>query len=263
MLRTRVQAGLLQRLSVFSGAAREAVQPFDITLADQFGLSERAQLSRAQGTQARERMARAQQLLQSCGDEAEVRALAVTLSFVALAAKISVCDGPLNREEYLAFRAAFPLEGGVCRTVRRLFSQACADDSDAAHYAKLLAQFLPRISALRAEVLGMLVEVARADGAINPRETALLWQIAAELGFTPSQAQKLLLAYARAQRNPRSILKVSQAAPASRVRGAYLAAMKRLHPDKVSSQDLLPEGMAIAARKAAALNAAYDALTRK
>ena len=91
----------------------------------------------------------------------------------------------------------------------------------------------------------------------------MLWRIASELGFAPAQAQKLLLAYARSQMQPRRLLGVVQGAPASKIRGAYLAAMKRLHPDKLHGLDLLPEGMAIARRRAAEINAAYATLARK
>jgi len=239
---------------------RDAAQPFDLTLSDFLGKSARISEAKLRSIVAEEHLGRARNLYErQNGSSSDVSAM---LMFVAVAAKLVVCDGPLKREEYLALRSAFPLEGGVCQKVRQLFTEASTDPHDVLSYAKLLARAVPKSDAVREQALLWLVAIARADGPVNAKESTLLWQIAAELNLSPARCRKLLAVDAQRSRNPHAILGVEAGTEKSLIRKAYLLIVRQLHPDVVQSKGVLREAMLIAERKTAAVNAAYGKLAR-
>lgn len=242
------------------GRKRDAAQPFELQLADLLGKSARASDVKQRSQQAEQKLSKAKALsAQHGGASNDVSAM---MLFIAVAAKIAVCDGPLSREEYLALRSAFPLEGGVCHKVRQLFTAASTDKHDALAYARLLARAVPDNATVREQTLLWLVAIARADGAINAKESALLWQVAGELNLSPARCRKLLAGDAQRARDAHAILGVEKKTEKSLLRKAYLRIVRQLHPDVVQGKGVLREAMMVAERKTAIVNAAYGKLAR-
>ena len=180
--------------------------------------------------------------------------------------------GELRQQAQEAFRegkvAGFPLKERL-----KKFKQSCKSRND------LMLMFLE-----------IQIQVAFADGSLDPAERDVLHKIAGYLGFSSQDLDKLLEmiiageSFHRQQRqqgqhsggqqsrqsSSRSLVKdaykvlgVSESASKQEVKKAYKKLMSQHHPDKLVAKGLPPEMMELAKQKTQDIQAAYDLVNRQ
>ncbi|MGO5000468.1 co-chaperone DjlA [Oceanisphaera sp. W20_SRM_FM3] len=175
-------------------------------------------------------------------------------------------QGELRNRAQEAFRAGKSADFPLKETLRRF--RARVKDS------RNLLRFFMEVQ----------LQVAFADGELQPSERILLLTIANELGFSETELEQLL-AFAEAQlhnfrqggsghsrsgyqapppadrlRNAYRILEVAETADDTEVKRAYRRQMSKHHPDKLMSQGLPKEMMELAKEKAQDIQSAWETI---
>ena len=183
-----------------------------------------------------------------------------SLGVVTLAAKLAKSDGPVNRAEIAAFRAAVPVPPEAVATVGQLFDQARAHPGGHRETAAALGAAFPDQPGKLEQLLGVLFAVARADGPVNQAEWRFLSDIHA--AFRLDQA-----AWDRARAEPEpdayAVLGVSPDASPDVLHTAWRNLMREYHPDSLAARGAGAEAIARAGEKVARINAAWDRIKRE
>ncbi len=183
-----------------------------------------------------------------------------SLAVVTLSAKLAKADGPVNRAEIAAFRAAVPVPPEALGTVGQLFDQARAHPGGHRETAAGLGAAFPDQPGKLEQLLSVLFAVARADGPVNQAEWRFLSDIHA--AFRLDQA-----AWDRARAEPEpdayAVLGVSPDASPEALRAAWKALMRAQHPDSLAAHGASAEAIARASEKVARINAAWDRIKRE
>jgi DnaJ like chaperone protein len=186
---------------------------------------------------------------------------------VVLAAKLAKCDGLVKREEIDAFKRQFRIPPQAMRDIGRLFDQARDSADSFEPYARQLGDAFADNRGMLEDVLLALFGIARADGAVNPRELDFLERT--HRGFALDQA-----AWDRARgavpRQPASnepdaytVLGVQRSASADDIRATWKRLMRENHPDSLVARGVPAEFIARANEKVARINAAWDRIKRE
>lgn len=180
-------------------------------------------------------------------------------------------SGELRQQAQDAFRegkvAGFPLAERLSK-----FKQSCGGRAD------LFLLFLE-----------IQIQVAFADGKLDPSERSLLHDIAQKLGFSGRDLDRLLEMIIAGEAfhhqgrsyqgsghgqqsaqagkamlsNAYKLLGVSEGADQKAIKKAYKKLMAQHHPDKLIAKGLPPEMMESAKRKTQDIQAAYDLITKQ
>lgn len=193
--------------------------------------------------------------------EVEFKHISFTFAIITLSAKIAIADGTLERNSYIYFRDAFPLSGGLCGKLRKLFVLACTDPTPVEHTVQQVKYLFPRNRELFFALCDRLCRVANADGAISKRKQMLLAKICHMLELSPAQYAELLERTLR--QKPHMILGVEKRASKQRVKQRYYQLMRRYHPDAHASTDLSPEIEQLLSLRTSEISSAYRSLSRK
>jgi DnaJ like chaperone protein len=129
--------------------------------------------------------------------------------------------------------------------------------------------------------LEIQIQVAFADGQLDPDEREALHKIAGGLGYSAKELDKLLEMIiagasfhqqgsshnfeqpAKQLENAYKVLGVSDENSAGEIKKAYRKLMSQHHPDKLVAKGLPPEMMEIAKQKAQDIQAAYELITEQ
>lgn len=193
--------------------------------------------------------------------EPDFRDMSFTFAVIALCAKVAFADGRLSREKYVAFRAAFPIAGGICGKLRRLFLLACKNPTPYEHYTAQVRHLFPARAEVRRELLDRLFSIATADGSLSPEADLLLARIGRGLGMGAQDYTALRERWLA--RRPQDVLGLDRRAPRSVLKRRYHELMRRWHPDRYASERLSPELELLLQLKVSEINGAYAALARK
>jgi DnaJ like chaperone protein len=186
------------------------------------------------------------------------------IGVTVLAAKLAKADGLVSRAEIDAFKASFRIPEASVRDVGRLFDQARDSPDGFETYARQLGEAFADNRGLLEQVLAGLHQIARADGAINPRETAFLARVAAEFGLDPGAARRAGQGFAApADVDPYAVLGVARQASDQELRTRWKALMRENHPDSLASRGVPADFIAAASDRVARINAAYDVIKRE
>ena len=191
----------------------------------------------------------------------DFRHLSFTFAVVALCARMARVDGALTREKYLAFRASFPLQGGICTKIRSLFTLACEDHTPIEHYVSQIKYMYPQEYDLFSSLVDRLFRIAAADGKLVSEEERMLSKVAHMLDLSPNEYWNIRARY----ENPSAhhILGVSHKVKAGSLKKRYHELMRRYHPDRYAADDLSPELAMLLRIKASEINEAYRLLSKK
>ncbi len=209
--------------------------------------------------------------VQHLSDEAATRAaptdlpfkeLSFTYAVIALSARVACEGGGLTRGKYAAFRAAFPLSGGICGKLRSLFILACENPVPTEHYATQVKFAFPGQSALFMSLLDRLFSIASADGDVSPATERTLAKIAHVLGITAGDYTRLRDHYCL-KADPRRILGVGRKTSARALKKRYHDLMRRYHPDRFTAETITPEIAMVLKLRTSEINHAYNALSRR
>lgn len=198
------------------------------------------------------------------GRREEVFAVTITV----LAAKLSKCDGPVQRAEIDAFKRNFRIPPSSARGIGRLFDQARDSTDSFEPYAAQLAEAFADTRGVLEQVLVSLFNIARADGPLNAREQEFLRRVHRRLGLDQVAWDR---AFGEAPRRPVEVdhddpyleLGVTRSATPEELRATWKRLMRENHPDSLASRGVPADFIARASEKVARINAAWDRIKRE
>jgi DnaJ like chaperone protein len=198
------------------------------------------------------------------GSHPGLRQMAFTIGVIALGAKMAGADGEVSEVEVEAFRNFFRVPPGEERNVERFFNLAKRDVAGFETYARQLAALFPDAPEILENVLEGLFEIARADGPVDAAEAGYLAEVARIFGLSSARFERARAAATGVvECEPCIILGIDPLATDEQVREAWLRQVKANHPDRLVAQGLPEEAIAVANRKLALINDAYDRLRRE
>lgn len=193
-----------------------------------------------------------------------LRQIGFTVGVIALGAKMAGADGEVSEAEVAAFRDFFRVPPGEEKNVERFFNLAKRDVSGFDSYARQLAELFPDAPEILENVLEGLFEIATSDGAIDAQEADYLAQVARIFGLSSARFERAkAAALGIVECEPCTILGIDPLATDEQVREAWLRQVRANHPDRLIAQGLPEEAIAMANRKLALINDAYDRLRRE
>lgn len=182
-----------------------------------------------------------------------------THALVALAAKLAAVDGAPNKAEYAAFEALFAEEQEKAQ-LRSLFIKRITDTSPALQYARQIASMTVGEGALHRDLLGRLLSIAAADGAVNAAEIELLRAVASIFAIDRETLREMIArTMVSAGASPYDILGISSRVSDEEMREHYMNRVQMLHPDRYHAAGASAETIALLSDQLAVVNAAYRA----
>jgi DnaJ like chaperone protein len=198
------------------------------------------------------------------GSHPGLRQIGFTIGVIALGAKMAGADGEVSDIEIEAFRNFFQVPPGEEKNVERFFDLAKRDVAGFETYARQLAALFPDAPDVLENVLEGLFDIAKADGQVDAAEADYLAQVARIFGLSSERFERArAAALGIVECEPCIILGIDPLATDEQVREAWLRQVRAHHPDRLMAQGLPEEAIAIANRKLALINDAYDRLRRE
>jgi DnaJ like chaperone protein len=189
---------------------------------------------------------------------------AFTTAVTALGAKLAKADGRAQASEYEAFAEVFQPEPGSLGNVRRLYQLARQTTRGFESYARRLAKRYRHCPQLLEDVLDGLFFVATSDGVVTADELVYLQRVSELFGQSPLTFRRLKATHLGLENeDPYAVLGVAHDAADADVRAAWKAQLSEAHPDRARARGLPTEFIEVAEAKAAAINAAFDAVMRE
>jgi len=196
-----------------------------------------------------------------------------SLGVIILGAKLAKVDGPVTREEILAFRHAFHTTEAQLDEVGHIFNHARSSADGYEPHAARLAQVFANQPALLEEILVGLFVIAQADSAhLTRAELLFLRRVAVLFGLAEEDFTRLA---ARAgvylnsappapkQDSAYDVLGLPTTATNDVVKRTYRALVRKHHPDKLAAAGLPASRVAEATERLKRINAAYDEICKK
>ncbi|MER2264055.1 TerB family tellurite resistance protein [Methylobacterium oxalidis] len=186
------------------------------------------------------------------------RDVVFTTGLVALAAKMAKSDGVVTPSEVEAFGKVVQVAPEARAGVERLFDLAKATTSGFEAYARQLASAFHEEPSLLEDVLDGLFHIAKADGALHEAEERYLYAVAGIFGFEEGAFRRIAARHVALAGDAYLVLGLDEAASDAEVKARHRGLVAENHPDRAIARGLPPEAVAIADRRLAAINAAYD-----
>ncbi len=197
-------------------------------------------------------------------DHPGLREVGFTIGMIALGAKMARVDGEVTRREVEAFRSFFQVPPGEEKNVERFFDLAKRDAAGFETYARQVAALFPDAPDILESVLEGLFSIAEADGRSGPAEAEYLAQVARIFGLDSNRFERAkAAALGVVECEACVILGIDPLATDEQIREAWLRLVRANHPDRLIAQGLPEEAIAVANRKLAMINDAYDRLKRE
>ena len=195
------------------------------------------------------------------------RKVAFSVAMIALSAKMAKADGVVTQDEIRAFHEIFSAPDSELRNVARLYDLAQADiagyEAYAAQVAGLCGSGGPNCAVLE-DILDGLFHIAKADGVLHEREDRFLRRIAEIFGIGEEHYQSIVARHLDlGDADPYVVLGVKRGLPFDEIRSAYRKLVSQNHPDRLIGRGMPEEFVAIATRRLAAINAAFEFIERE
>lgn len=198
------------------------------------------------------------------GEHPGLRQAGFTIGVIALAAKMARADGEVSDLEVAAFRRLFQVPPAEEKNVERFFDLAKRDVAGYETYARQVGALFPDAPEILENVLEGLFEIAKADGRVGAAEAEYLAQVARLFGLNSGRFERArAAALGEVECEPCIILGIDPLATDEQIRAAWLRQVQANHPDRLIAQGLPEEAVAMANRKLALINDAYDRLRRE
>lgn len=189
---------------------------------------------------------------------------AFTTAVTALGAKLAKADGNAQAGEYEVFSEVFQPEPASQGNVRRLYQLARQTTRGFESYARRLAKRYRHCPQLLEDVIDGLFYVATSDGVVTADELTYLERVSELFGQSPLTFRRLKATHLGAEKeDPYAVIGVPHDASDAEVRAAWKAELSEAHPDRARARGLPSEFIEVAEAKAAAINAAFDAVMRE
>lgn len=191
------------------------------------------------------------------------RELVFTTGLVALSAKMARSDGVVTRDEVAAFQRIVTIPAEQQARIEALFDLAKQTSAGFEAYAGQIAEAFREEPALLEDVLDGLFLIAAADGAIHEAEHAYLRDVASIFGIGEAEFARIEARHARRPDDPYLVLGASREMDDAALKQLYRRLVADTHPDREIARGLPEEAVAIATRRLAAINAAWDMIERE
>jgi DnaJ like chaperone protein len=189
--------------------------------------------------------------------------VAFTAGLVALAAKMAKADGVVTRDETAAFRQIVKVEASDLPTVTRLFDLARETTAGYEAYAGQVAELFKDNAAVLEDVLDGLFHIAKADGAVHEAEQRYVAEVARIFGLSDADFRRIQARHVLIADDPYVVLGAERDWDKDRLRRHWRMLVADNHPDRHIAMGMPPEAVAIATRRLAAINAAWDMIARE
>jgi DnaJ like chaperone protein len=186
-----------------------------------------------------------------------------TTGLVALAAKMAKADGVVMRSEREAFRRIVEVEEADRARVEALFDLASRTSDGYQAYARQMRDLLSDEPGLLEDVLDGLFLIAAADGAVHEREFAFLGDVASIFGFDAARFERVAARHVARKDDPYVVIGATREMDDAALKSHYRRLVAEIHPDRAIARGLPPEAIAIATRRLAAVNEAWDRIARE
>lgn len=195
------------------------------------------------------------------------RQVAFSVAMIALSAKMAKADGVVTQDEIRAFHEIFSAPPSELRNVARLYDLAQADTAGFEAYAEQVAGLCGsghKNCAMLEDILDGLFHIAKADGLLHERESRFLHRIAEIFEVSEDHYRSILARHIDlGEADPYVVLGIPRGTPYEDVRKTYRTLVQNNHPDRLIGRGMPAEFVAIATRRLAAINAAYEAVERE
>jgi DnaJ like chaperone protein len=187
-----------------------------------------------------------------------------SVAVVVLGAKMAKVDGVVNRREINAFKEVFRVPAQEEKNVARIFDVAKRDSSGFEPYARQVAHLFRREPAVLEDLLASLFFIANADGEIRHAELTFLRRIGELFNFDTVTFERVAAMFMRVEAaDPYAVLGLTYRCSDADVKAAYRRLIREHHPDTLMARGKPKDFIAVANRKMAAINAAYDQIVRE
>jgi DnaJ like chaperone protein len=191
------------------------------------------------------------------GERAQV---AFTIAAIALSAKMARADGHASDDEFAVFQRLFHVEAAERANAERFYHLAKGSTDGFETYARQAASILGAGSPVLDDLVEALLLIAVTDG-VTEAELNYVDRVRREFGIDDAEFARIKARYvAPDPHDPYVILGVEPGADREAIRAAYLALVKRHHPDRHYAEGTPPEFIRVADLRMAEINAAYRAL---
>jgi DnaJ like chaperone protein len=195
---------------------------------------------------------------------AKTREIAFTVATVALAAKMAKADGAVCAREKAAFARLFHFDPAERANVERVFDLASRSTVGFESYARQVAGLFDKGAPALEELLDCLFHIATADHKVTEDELAYLAEVARHLGLDDAAYRSIRASHlGAAEDDPYAILGVARGTDPETIKRAWRELARTHHPDALTGQGMPPEFVALAEKRLAKINAAYEALKAK
>jgi DnaJ like chaperone protein len=192
------------------------------------------------------------------------KSIAFTIAVVVLGAKIAKSDGRVSREEIAAFKEVFHVPPAELRNVARVFDQARKDSRGFEPYAKQIAGMFQGNPAILEDLLYCLTFIARADGVLHSDEEQYLRAVSDIFRLDRSAFERVTeIRSGPDHADPYRVLGVARSIDDAALKAAYRTLVRENHPDRLTAQGMPEEFVELANKKLAAINVAYDKVSRE
>lgn len=193
----------------------------------------------------------------------ETRQVTFTIGVIALAAKMAKADGQVTREEVEAFKQVFRVPKHEMANVGRVFDMARQHTAGFDAYAQQIADLMKGKRTVLADLLEALFFIAKSDGELHPNELNYIRVVAKIFGYSAVEIEELVARHAgTASDSPYSILGVDPGISTDELKKKYRQMVRESHPDRLIAEGVPSDLIAVATRRSAEINAAYDAILK-
>lgn len=198
------------------------------------------------------------------GETDETRQVSFTIGVIALSAKMAKADGQVTREEVDAFKQVFKVPPQEMANVGRVFDMARKHTAGFDAYAKQIADIMRGNRTVLADVLDALFFIAKADGHVHPNELNYIRVVAQIFGYRPEEVEALVNRHVGANpESPYTVLGVEPTIDSASLRKRYRQMVRENHPDRLIAEGVPSDLIAVATRRAAEINSAYDEIMKQ
>lgn len=189
--------------------------------------------------------------------------VAFTAAVIALSAKMAKADGVASQIEFAAFERLFKPPPEEAANVRRLFDMATRDVAGYESYAQQIHRLLADDPQLKRDVYEGLFHIAAADGVLHSGEEAYLKRVAEIFGYDDEVYRSIRATFVSDPDDPYTILGVERSISDTALKQHYRALIRQNHPDALVARGVPEEFVAMAERKTATINSAYEQIARE
>ena len=190
--------------------------------------------------------------------------IAFTIGVVVLGAKMAKADGVVTPDEIVAFRQVFRVPPEEMKNVGRVFDRARQDAEGFEPYARQIAGLFKDNPAVLEDLLDGLFHIAKADNVFHPAEKEYLRRVAEIFGFSEADFARISESHVGPDvADPHTVLGVAHDVSDEDLKSAYRRLVREHHPDTLIAQGMPQEFIDVANEKLAAINNAYERLTKQ